>query len=60
MEKIPGHDMEFLAYEVLYYVLNGMKFELSKMLKDLTPRQKKHPFVGHALKYALCFRISLE
>ena len=30
--------MEFLAYEVLYYVLNGMKFELSKMLKDLTPR----------------------
>ena len=45
--------MEFLAYEVLYYVLNGMRFELGKILKDLTARQKRHPFVGHALKYVL-------
>uniref|UniRef100_A0A7S3YM12 PCI domain-containing protein n=1 Tax=Heterosigma akashiwo TaxID=2829 RepID=A0A7S3YM12_HETAK len=53
----PGHEMEFTAYRVLYYVnmQDNQKnqdgsTEMLKMLKALRPAQRADPAVAHALR----------
>lgn len=42
--------MEFLAYRILYLVLNDMKYDMNKLYSELTDTQKKHRYIKHSLK----------
>mmetsp|Transcript_9082 Transcript_9082/g.15477 ORF Transcript_9082/g.15477 Transcript_9082/m.15477 type:complete len:199 (+) Transcript_9082:164-760(+) len=48
-----GHPEEFTAYRILYLLSLGIRQDFSALLyaiQDLTPEQKLHPFINHAIK----------
>lgn len=61
-----GHREEFLAYKLLCFVLEDMKLDTIKMIKELNLKDKANPYIKHALKfriaydddnYAKCFKL---
>ncbi|KAI8991990.1 nuclear export factor [Mycotypha africana] len=47
---ICGHDMEFTAYRILYYLHTQNWGDVNSVMADLTPEQKENEFVKHALE----------
>ncbi|KAJ1927964.1 hypothetical protein IWQ60_002470 [Tieghemiomyces parasiticus] len=46
---ITGHELEFLAYRILYLIHVQKKSDMAHLLSQLTPEQKRNPAVEHAL-----------
>ncbi|ORX75528.1 hypothetical protein BCR32DRAFT_210193 [Anaeromyces robustus] len=44
-----GHEMEFTAYRLLYYVHTLNPTDINTLISELTPEQKEHEFIKHAL-----------
>jgi len=44
-----GHEMEFTAYRLLYYVHTLNPKDINTLISELTPEQKEHEFIKHAL-----------
>ena len=47
--RLGGHPVEFLAYRILYLVHTQNRIGLNDILVELTPQEKKHPAIKHAL-----------
>jgi len=47
--RLGGHPVEFLAYRILYLVHTQNRIGLNDILVELTPQEKKHPTIKHAL-----------
>ena len=45
-----GHETEFVAYKILYHVLNDMKIEIGNILTGLSKSQKRNSDIKHALQ----------
>jgi len=46
---LKGHEIEFLAYRLLYYVHTLNPKDMNSLISELTPEQRIHPFIKHAL-----------
>ncbi|KAI9485882.1 MAG: SAC3/GANP/Nin1/mts3/eIF-3 p25 family-domain-containing protein [Benjaminiella poitrasii] len=47
---ISGHEMEFTAYRILYFLHTQNWADVNAAMANLTPEQKRNEFVQHALK----------
>ena len=54
-QKLGGHPEEFLAYRILYFIHTCNRTDMNDVLADLTPADKRH----HAVKHALDVRSAL-
>jgi hypothetical protein len=54
-EGIPGHDMEFLGYRLLYCMFSGSRADTLAVLGSLSPLQRSEPAVRHATKVLHAF-----
>jgi hypothetical protein len=68
-QNLGGNPAEFMAYRILYFVYTCNKTDMNDMLAELTPADKKHPWIKHALdvrsalalgNYHRFFRLYLE
>ncbi|KAL9001502.1 MAG: hypothetical protein Q9169_000077 [Polycauliona sp. 2 TL-2023] len=48
-QNLGGHPFEFLAYRILYFLHTSNRTDMNDVLADLTPTEKRHPAVKHAL-----------
>lgn len=48
-QGLSGHPEEFLAYRILYFIHTCNRIEMSDVVANLTPADKKWPAVEHAL-----------
>ncbi|CAO1603375.1 hypothetical protein XANCAGTX0491_006963 [Xanthoria calcicola] len=48
-QNLGGHPYEFLAYRILYFLHTSNRTDMNDVLADLTPTEKRHPAVKHAL-----------
>ncbi|KAL8775265.1 MAG: hypothetical protein Q9209_000271 [Squamulea sp. 1 TL-2023] len=48
-QNLGGHPFEFLAYRILYFLHTSNRTDMNEVLADLTPTEKQHPAVKHAL-----------
>ncbi|KAL8778027.1 MAG: hypothetical protein Q9213_007601 [Squamulea squamosa] len=48
-QNLGGHPFEFLAYRILYFLHTSNRTDMNDVLADLTPTEKQHPAVKHAL-----------
>ncbi|KAI9890255.1 MAG: hypothetical protein M1814_004290 [Vezdaea aestivalis] len=48
-QKIAGHREEFKAYRMLYFIHTCNRAGMNDLLADLTPSDKQHRFIKHAL-----------
>lgn len=48
-QKLGGHPEEFVAYRILYFIHTCNRTSLNDVLADLTPADKQHEAVKHAL-----------
>lgn len=67
--NLGGNPAEFKAYRILYFVYTCNKTDMNDMLAELTPTDKTHPWIKHALdvrsalalgNYHKFFRLYLE
>ncbi|KAF1925174.1 uncharacterized protein M421DRAFT_70503 [Didymella exigua CBS 183.55] len=67
--NLGGKPAEFKAYRILYFVYTCNKTDMNDMLAELTPADKTHPWIKHALdvrsalalgNYHKFFRLYLE
>ncbi|KAJ4989914.1 THP3-like protein [Stagonosporopsis vannaccii] len=67
--NLGGNPAEFKAYRILYFVYTCNKTDMNDMLAELTPADKSHPWIKHALNvrsalalsnYHKFFRLYLE
>ncbi|KAF2999788.1 hypothetical protein E8E13_005856 [Curvularia kusanoi] len=67
--NLGGNPAEFKAYRILYFVYTCNKTDMNDMLAELTPADKIHPWIKHALdvrsalalgNYHRFFRLYLE
>ena len=49
VQNLGGHPFEFLAYRILYFLHTSNRTDMNDVLADLTPTEKRHPAVKHAL-----------
>ena len=49
MQNLGGHPHEFLAYRILYFVYTCNKADMNDLLAELTPADKAHDWIKHAL-----------
>lgn len=49
-QRLGGHPGEFLAYRILYFVYTCSRTDMNDVLADLTPTDRQHPAVRHALE----------
>ncbi|KAL8732058.1 MAG: hypothetical protein Q9166_003011 [cf. Caloplaca sp. 2 TL-2023] len=49
VQNLGGHPFEFLAYRILYFLHTSNRTDMNDVLADLTPTEKQHPAVKHAL-----------
>jgi hypothetical protein len=53
---LTGHNIEFLAYRIIYTILQGIKYDMENLLKDVYAKEKKTGVISknieisHALK----------
>jgi hypothetical protein len=68
-QNLGGNPAEFKAYRILYFVYTCNKTDMNDMLAELTPADKSHPWIKHALdvrsalalgNYHRFFRLYLE
>ena len=68
-QNLGGNPAEFMAYRILYFVYTCNKTDMNDMLAELTPADKIHPWIKHALdvrsalalgNYHRFFRLYLE
>jgi hypothetical protein len=68
-QNLGGNPAEFKAYRILYFVYTCNKTDMNDMLAELTPADKTHPWIKHALdvrsslalgNYHKFFRLYLE
>lgn len=68
-QNLGGHPHEFLAYRILYFVYTCNKADMNDLLAELTPADKAHDWIKHALEvrsalalgnYHKFFRLYLE
>ena len=68
-QKLGGSPIEFKAYRILYFLFTCSRSDMSDVLADLTPAEKKEPAIKHALaarsalalgNYHRFFRLYLE
>ncbi len=61
-----GHREEFLAYRLMFLILENLKIEAIKLIKEFNLKDKANPYVKHALKlraaynddnYSRCFKL---
>jgi len=45
-----GHEIEFTAYRLLYYLHTLNPKDINTLISELSPEQKKHEFIKHALE----------
>ncbi|KAF2242900.1 hypothetical protein BU26DRAFT_570328 [Trematosphaeria pertusa] len=48
-QKLGGNPAEFTAYRILYFVYTCNKTDMNDLLAELTPADKTHPWIKHAL-----------
>lgn len=48
-QKLGGNPAEFTAYRILYFVYTCNKTDMNDLLAELTPADKVHPWIKHAL-----------
>jgi hypothetical protein len=48
-QKLGGNPAEFTAYRILYFVYTCNKTDMNDLLAELTPADKIHPWIKHAL-----------
>ncbi|KAL8920422.1 MAG: hypothetical protein Q9172_004512 [Xanthocarpia lactea] len=48
-QNLGGHPFEFLAYRILYFLHTSNRTDMNDLLADLTPTEKQHSAVKHAL-----------
>ena len=48
-QHLGGHPEEFKAYRILYFIHTCNRTDMNDALADLTPEEKRHPFIKHAL-----------
>ncbi|KAF2714281.1 hypothetical protein K504DRAFT_370618 [Pleomassaria siparia CBS 279.74] len=48
-QNLGGHPHEFLAYRILYFVYTCNKTDMNDLLAELTPADKAHDWIRHAL-----------
>jgi hypothetical protein len=48
-QNLGGHPHEFLAYRILYFVYTCNKADMNDLLAELTPADKAHDWIKHAL-----------
>ncbi|KAL9933781.1 hypothetical protein V8E36_007439 [Tilletia maclaganii] len=51
--NIPGSEMEFLAYRILYLLHTRNQREVNSLMTELKPAARKNPAVSHALSVRL-------
>ncbi len=48
-QQLGGHPEEFKAYRILYFIHTCNRTDMNDALADLTPEEKLHPAIKHAL-----------
>jgi len=48
-QHLGGHPEEFKAYRILYFIHTCNRTDMNDALADLTPEEKRHPAIKHAL-----------
>jgi len=48
-QQLGGHPEEFKAYRILYFIHTCNRTDMNDVLADLTPTEKKHAAIQHAL-----------
>ena len=48
-QHLGGHPEEFKAYRILYFIHTANRTDMNDVLADLTPTEKKHHAIRHAL-----------
>lgn len=48
-QHLGGHPEEFKAYRILYFIHTCNRTDMNDVLADLTPAEKNHPSIKHAL-----------
>ncbi|PVI06269.1 hypothetical protein DM02DRAFT_12935 [Periconia macrospinosa] len=48
-QRLGGNPAEFTAYRILYFVYTCNKTDMNDLLAELTPADKTHPWIKHAL-----------